>query len=172
MNKDVQGQGLDSDVIGEQIGHSVDRLLKPTEVIRGMVGDVLETGVFAKLARGAVNVALRLGWKPDYMYSMDYHDRMIEASTRMYLDRFGGEAGFNSMKIVSMGKEYVVRASSYKEGESERMGDWTKQVEYAEKFLKERSSEEKLRFGLEEAVNIVQLEKFFEKTRKQIAKKN
>lgn len=169
---DEHGGRLDSDIIGDQIGEAVGRLLEPRVVMEGMVGDVLRTKLFANVARKAVDVALILGWKPEYMYTVDYHDKMLDASLRMYLDRFGEEAGFNSMRVQSLGKEYVVRSSSYKEGDKERMGDWDKQVAYARKFMKERTSEEKLRFGLTEAVNIVELDKVLQATRDRVAKRN
>lgn len=162
----------DSDMMGDQIGESVDNLLVPSEIARSIFGEAMESKVLARLVRNAVGVALLLGWKPEHMSTPEYHDHLIEASLKMYLDRFGEEAGFNAMKMSSMGKEFTVMASTFVEGDQIKMGDWSRQVEYARNFMKKRTSEEKLRFGLEEAVNIVELETFFEKTRKRVAKRN
>lgn len=161
---------MDSDLMGEQMGDAVNRLLSPSAIAEDMIRD-FKSSLVAKIVRPAVGVALALGWEPASMRTIEHHDRMLEALTKMYLDKFGGDSGLNSMTVNSMGKDYIVRSSSFKEGDQEKMGDWAKQVEYAKRFLKERTGEEKLRFGLEEAVNIVQIEKVLQQNRDRLNKK-
>lgn len=112
----------DSDLMGEQIGNAVNRLFSTSAIAEDMIRD-MKSSLIAKIVRPAVGVALALGWEPATTRTIEHHDKMLQGMMKYYLDKFGEAAGFNSMTVKSMGKDYIVRAPSFKEGDQEKMGD-------------------------------------------------